>query len=247
MSSAVLQSLVYSAGPVIGMAFAGVMAIWLRPRESVRGYIQHFAAGVVFAAVGVEILPDVMHRNSPLAAAVGFAAGVIVMLTVRALGRRAEANASTGAHTPWAFITAVGVDVGVDGLLIGIGAAAGQRQGLLIAIALTGCTVSLGLATATALLRSASAGTTAASIVALALLPALGAVGGALLAAQLTGGWMEAALAFACAALLYLITEELLVEAHEFQKGPESAFATAMFFLGFLILLLIDMISQQRP
>jgi hypothetical protein len=46
------------------------------------------------------------------------------------------------------------------------------------------------------------------------------------------------ALAFAVAALLYLVTEELLREAHE---RPDSALSTAMFFMGFLLLLMIQM------
>ena len=49
---------------------------------------------------------------------------------------------------------------------------------------------------------------------------------------------MEAVLSFGLAALLYLVTEELLREAHE---ERESAIGTAMFFLGFLIFLVIGM------
>ena len=45
------------------------------------------------------------------------------------------------------------------------------------------------------------------------------------------------------AALLCLVTGELLVEAHEV---PETTLSTARFFLGFLILLIIDMVSQGR-
>ena len=45
-------------------------------------------------------------------------------------------------------------------------------------------------------------------------------------------------LAFGCAALLYLVTEELLVEAHE---TKDTAFATSMFFVGFLLFLLLGM------
>ena len=47
-------------------------------------------------------------------------------------------------------------------------------------------------------------------------------------------------LGFGCAALLYLVTEELLVEAHEV---PETPLATASFFVGFLVLLVIEMLA----
>jgi zinc transporter ZupT len=51
---------------------------------------------------------------------------------------------------------------------------------------------------------------------------------------------LKVTLTFGCAALLYLVTEELLVEAHEV---PETALSTAMFFASFLLLLVIDMLS----
>lgn len=43
-------------------------------------------------------------------------------------------------------------------------------------------------------------------------------------------------LGFGVAALLYLVTEELLVEAHSVEDTP---FITAMFFVGFLIPLVV--------
>ena len=57
--------------------------------------------------------------------------------------------------------------------------------------------------------------------------------------AGLTGVAFDAVLAFGVAALLYLVTEELLVEAHEV---PETALVTSIFFVGFLLLLLIDLL-----
>lgn len=46
-----------------------------------------------------------------------------------------------------------------------------------------------------------------------------------------SGVWLEAMLAFAAAARLYLVTEELLIEAHEI---PETPLATAIFFAASL-------------
>ena len=50
---------------------------------------------------------------------------------------------------------------------------------------------------------------------------------------HLIGGF----LAFGLMALLYLVTEELLVEAHE---KPDSPAISALFFVGFLGLLLVE-------
>ncbi len=46
-------------------------------------------------------------------------------------------------------------------------------------------------------------------------------------------------IAFATAALLFLVTEELLTEAHEV---PETPWLTAAFFVGFLVYLLLEML-----
>lgn len=242
MLEAVERSVLYGLALLIGMILGGVAAAWWRPGARIRGYIQHFAAGVVFAAVGVEVLPDVMHRDSPVAAAVGFALGTLSMLIIRALSRRAEARGEGRAGIPWAMLAAVAVDVFVDGMLIGVGFSAGEEEGILIAIAMTGCSLSLGLATAATLMQSGQSRLGATGFTAgLGVLPVMGAVAGAILASQLTGTSMEALLAFTCAALLYLVTEELLVEAHEDQEAPESAVTTGMFFAGFLALMMVSM------
>ena len=56
---------------------------------------------------------------------------------------------------------------------------------------------------------------------------------------SVTAVFIDALLAFGVAALLYLVTEELLVEAHEGKETPAQA---AMFFLGFILLFVIDML-----
>jgi ZIP family zinc transporter len=240
---AVGQAVLYSIAPVVGMGGGGIAAALWQPGGRVRSYIQHLAAGIVFAAVGVEVLPDVMERGRPLAVAIGFSFGVAAMLAIRALSQRAESGSqSTHGRTPWALVVAVAVDTFVDGMLIGVGFVAGERQGILLALSITGCAVSLGLATSAALLRAGRPRNASAAITAgVGCLSAAGALSGALLARQLTAGWMEGVLSFTCAALLYLVTEELLREAHADQEAPESALMTAVFFLGFLALLIVSM------
>ena len=52
----------------------------------------------------------------------------------------------------------------------------------------------------------------------------------------LGGAALATTLAFGTVVLLYLVTEELLAEAHE---TPDTPILTAMFFVGFLTLLTI--------
>ncbi len=226
MTSAVLYTLFPAAATVVGAA----VALYRRPGDAAMRVIHHFTAGIVFAAAAAEILPD-LKQQSPLAVLLGGAVGVLLlMLLVRRLGEKAQG--------PVGFIAAVGVDIFIDGLVLGIAFAAGAKAGLLLTLALTLEVLFLGLSIVGDLqdflgrrLR------VMAAIVGLALLLPIGGLLGAPVA-MLGAFWLTAFLAFGLIALLYLVTEELLVEAHE--GGKETPFAAAMFFAGFLLLLLLE-------
>ena len=206
-----------------------VIAVNARPKATLVSAIQHFAAGVVFAAAAGEILPDVMHRGSPWATAIGGAIGVVTMLLVKQLEEWAKG--------PAGLLTAIAVDILIDGLVLGIGFAASPKVGILLTIALTIEILFLGLTVATELGESVPSkarivGITAGLII---LLP-VGALLGAPVA-LLPGPILTGFFAFGLVALLYLVTEELLIEAHE---TPDRPWVTAMFFFGFLALLLVE-------
>jgi ZIP family zinc transporter len=221
------------------MLAGGGLATLRTPSPRLRSLLQHFAAGLVFAAAAVEVLPDVMHRGAPAAAAAGFAAGVALMLAIRALTGGGEAEEAGRRRGGWAMAAVVGIDIFIDGILIGVMFGSGQKAGVLVTVALAAELLTLGLATAANMgKQGVSPARRFTMIAALAVLPFVGTLGGFLFLAGLQGGWMEAVLAFAVAALLYLAAEELLVEAHEV---PESPLATALFFAGFLALMLVDM------
>ena len=127
----------------------------------------------------------------------------------------------------------------LDGLLLGVGFAAGARIGIMLALAEAAEQLSVGLALAGELTAAGASRLRVVAIVsALGSLVFLSAVLGATVLSGLRDGWMEAVLSFGLAALLYLVTEELLREAHE---ERESTTGTAMFFAGFLIYLVIGM------
>jgi ZIP family zinc transporter len=213
-----------------GAALAGaVVAVSARPGPLTVSAIQHFAAGVVFAAAAGEILPDVMHGGSPIATVVGGIVGVAVMLLVKQIESHVKG--------PLGLLTAIGVDILIDGLVLGIGFAAGAKVGWLLTVALTLEILFLGLTVAnelgeTVVSRAKIVGITAGLVL---LLP-LGAILAAPVAA-LPGSWQTGVLSFGLIALLYLVTEELLVEAHETEDRP---WITAMFFVGFLALLVLE-------
>ena len=65
-----------------------------------------------------------------------------------------------------------------------------------------------------------------------------GAATGSSFLADVSRAVLDAVMSFGVAALLYLVTEELLVEAHEVDETPHL---TSMFFVGFIALLMIEM------
>ena len=220
------------AATIVGAAAAGVK----RPGPQLTSGVQHLAAGVVFAAVAGEVLPDLrdQHRLAPLV--IGFVAGVLVLLGIDAYARRAEAAKTQG--MPVALLATIAIDMLIDGLLVGIGAALGEGQGTILTIALTLEVLFLGLSLAITLGERGVAplkATLTTAIVSLAI--AVGAIGGAATLANASHSVLAAVLAFGAAALLYLVTEELLVEAHE---GAETAVLTATFFAGFLAIFVLE-------
>jgi ZIP family zinc transporter len=240
MSDFVRTVALYALFPALAIVAGAVLAAFRPPSPHLRSVFQHAAAGVVFAAVAGELLPEATAVHSVAGVVVGFAAGVGLMLVVRMLTEPAT-GAGEESDNPRGLIIAVVIDLMVDGLLVGIGFAAGAEVGLLVTVALTLEVLFLGLATAAALdsagVRPPQAIATAVGLGAVLI---LSAVAGAAILGGLSGAPFAAVLGFGSAALLYLVTEELLVEAHEV---PETPLTTASFFAGFLALLVIEMLA----
>ena len=192
--SAWTYTLIPALAAVLGSAVAAVR----QPSPSVTSAVQHLAAGVLFAAIAGEILPDLKHQQSPIAVIVGGAFGVALMLLIKRLGERTKGSSG--------LIVTVGIDILIDGLVLGIGFAAGAKQGLLLTGALTLEVLFLGLAVASELKQTSGSAVRVIGIVAaLALLLPLGALLGTPIGA-LPGPYLAGFFAFALVALLYLVT-----------------------------------------
>jgi zinc transporter, ZIP family len=220
----------------------GVLAAVWSPSQQTRSLIQHFAAGVVLAALAVELLPEIGREHAPgLVLAGSFALGSLFMYGLKLwtlrIEHRAEA-AGEGESLSTGLLLATLIDVAVDGFIIGAGFAAGGETGTILALGLSVELLFLGLALA-------SEATAGWRIVAIS-----GALGGTVLLFAVLGNFLLSgashaliggALAFSAAALLYLVTEELLMEAHEVQEKPVS---TLILFAGFLVFWSIQLLGQ---
>ncbi|MBD8698492.1 transporter [Sphingomonas sp. CFBP 13714] len=224
-----MQAVAFTLIPVVAVLIGSLFAVSRRPSDAFVSAMQHLAAGVVFAAAAAEILPQVMHEGSPIATFTGGALGILVMLSLKALEGRASG--------PIAMLGAVAVDILIDGLVLGLAFVAGGKAGVLLTIALTLEVLFLGLTVTTELSETIKS---RARIIAITMGIALLLPIGAAIAtpvATFPPVVIAGFLSFGLMALLYLVTEELLVEAHE---KPDTPLISAMFFIGFLGLLLIE-------
>ena len=249
--SLVSQAATLVAFPVGAAVVGSTVATWKRPGPRLMSGVQHFAAGVVIAALVGEVLPDLRNEGNLTWAVGGFIVGVAVMLSLGAFERRQQARQETrnssglvraAAYTlPISLLVVVGIDLLLDGLLVGLGVTLGSSAGLILTIALTIEILFLALSVVGELLDEGVPRARAATIcILLGLVTAVGAIGGAAVLGGATPQVLAAVLAFGSVALLYLAVEELLVEAHEQQ---ESTLLGAMFFAGFLLIYILGEVA----
>jgi len=233
--------LLMSVPALVALSGGFLASVW-KPDAQMRSLIQHFAAGVVLAALAVELLPEIGREHAPPFVLIGaFALGSLFMYALKLWSMHLEHQATNSGETGGlntGLLLATFIDVAMDGFIIGAGFAAGGETGTILALGLSVELLFLGLALS-------SAATSGWRIIALS-----GALGGTVLVAALTGNLLltgashaviGGTLAFSAAALLYLVTEELLVEAHEVEEKPIS---TLVLFGGFLAFWSIQLFGQ---
>lgn len=278
MTALLRTTLLYSLVPVIFTTAGAGLGAYVPAIRRLRGHVLHLAAGVVFAVVAVNLLPEIQRRALVWDVVLGFALGIATMLLADKLLDRIRDDSSDrtetrddgdaekpghnsglgaglhpresgiplvprrqagGGRVEISLLVAVAIDFLLDGLLLGVGFAAGSRIGILLALAEAAEQLSVGMALAGELTHGGMARSRIILLVtALGSLVFVSAVLGATILSGLTGGAMETVLSFGLAALLYLVIEELLREAHE---EKESAGGTLLFFAGFLLFLVIGM------
>lgn len=237
-STAVAEATKLIVFPIGATIIGATAAGFRRLSDAASGFVQHFAAGVVFAAVGGEVLPSLRDQHSLRAVLLGFSIGVATVLALSTYERRIEARPASKIGLPKALLAAIVIDLIIDGLLVGMGATLGEGQGRTLTIALTLEVLFLGLSLAAELLDRSLPRRIAIGVPALASLAiGVGAIGGAAVLGGASHATLAGVLAFGAAALLYLVTEELLVEAHD---TPDNNWHVLAFFAGFIILFALE-------
>ncbi|WOP14767.1 zinc permease [Ottowia sp. SB7-C50] len=234
----------YMAVPALVALGGGVLALVWNPSHQARSLVQHFAAGVVLAALAVELLPEISREHAPPAVLIAcFALGSLFMYGLKLWTEHMEhqdaLRGGSAVALPRGLLAATLIDIAVDGFIIGASFSTGGSTGPILAVGLSVELLFLGLALASEQLRGWR-------IVALCAV-----LGAEVLLFALLGNWLLAgashaviggALAFSAAALLYLVTEELLMEAHTVSERPIS---TLVLFAGFLAFWTIQLLGGE--
>lgn len=109
--------LLLMAIPALVSSVGGVLAAVWKPTRATRGLIQHFAAGVVLAALAVELLPEIEREHAPPWVLAGsFALGSLVMYGLKLFTERLEEQAKHAGEAGGGkgLIIATFIDVAVD-------------------------------------------------------------------------------------------------------------------------------------
>eukprot|EP00164_Ancoracysta_twista_P015294 GFYU01025223.1.p1 GENE.GFYU01025223.1~~GFYU01025223.1.p1 ORF type:complete len:358 (+),score=86.48 GFYU01025223.1:80-1075(+) len=214
----------------------------------------------------VELVKDTPSSSTPATPAQNVVSPTGVTPMKSKLGQMCAANAFTLAldriatnvpaepsadiKYPFPLVIAVFVDAFVDGFLIGISSASGSNAGVVMTAALSIEMAFLGLTFATTMRKQPQVKAIITVIAPPAILIIGGVVGAAGAAALTEFPTVHLGLiSFGIAALLYLVTEELLLEAHESsaEGGVEHVwYIDMMFFAGFLTSFLLEKVAEEE-
>jgi ZIP family zinc transporter len=225
----------------VGIVGGILAAIWT-PGVKTRSAVQHFAAGVVIAAVASDLIPEVEKIGTPAGILGGFAAGGLVMVGMKWFVLKFEKREKRKGQFPVGIAAAAAVDTFVDGVIISVGFSTGSQLGTLLAIALGVELFFLNLSVGSEFHKQKSRRWLGlATTTGIAFLLLLGSLAGFFFLRGMSEAKVAVFLSFGAAALLYLIAEELLVESIE----GETLFSVAMLFSGFLAVLAFKLIGQS--
>lgn len=228
-----MQIFTYVAAAAAAGVLGGFLAALWAPGRRVTSYIQHFAAGVVIAAVALQVAPEIQRAGiHPALVLGGFASGGLFMIGVKWATLKIEERERKRRGKPWGLTAAAAIDTALDGMIIGMGFAVGPGIGVILTLALGLELFFLTLSVGSSFRQEGGTRWVSMAVTSgISLLLVIGAAVGIVLLRYAPAGVLPALLAFGAAALLYLVTEELLVET---RIGEETLLSTAMFFLGFL-------------
>jgi len=93
----------------------GIIAFFWIPGIQARSAVQHFAAGIVIAAVASELIPEVEKMGTKFGIISGFVAGGLVMIGLKWVVLKFERMEKSKHKLPIGLAAAAAIDTLIDG------------------------------------------------------------------------------------------------------------------------------------
>jgi ZIP family zinc transporter len=233
-------------GLATGLGGLGLLLID-RPSDRQLDVLLGATAGIMLAATFFSLLVPALDRGALWEVLAGTALGAVTLAVADAVlphlhPRLAEGSRTDrpgdGSRRGALLLSAMTIHNVPEGMAVGVATAAGGVElGLPIAIAIGVQNIPEGFAAAAPLLETGMRRSSVALIGAATGLVELPAALLAYAAISFSEALLPFALAFAAAAMLYVIVDELLPEVSA--RGNERA-ATMAFFVGFMLMMVLD-------
>ena len=229
--------------PAISMALGGLLSSRIRPGRRFRAVIAHLVGGLVLGIAAADLMPAASNSGHPLALALGFCLGFSLLLVINAvLEEPDDAGESPRPRPMLLLMLPFLVDSLIDGLVVGISSRATQQSWVIpVAVALEMGLATVGLGTL--LRRNAGRWRSGLSGVLMAGTYSVGLSISLVITNGLQGPALTGTLAFGTAALIYLVVEEVMKEAHA-RGEDDSGLVNVAFFIGLLCIWLLDSVTS---
>ncbi|WP_116049753.1 ZIP family metal transporter [Amycolatopsis palatopharyngis] len=217
--------------------FAGGLVAEVRPVSSrTLSFALHAAAGIVIAVVGLEVMPRALSTTPAWVPMLAFIAGAGLFLGLDALSGYIKTRVggdNSGSGSPWAIYGGVSLDLLSDGILIGTGSVVNPSLGVLLAVGQAPADAPEGFAAAAALRRAGLPRSKRLLAGAGFAIPILtGAAVGYLALRGAPDIVTLSVLAFTGGALLSVVIEEMVPQAHD---SNESRWDSLFLVSGFAL------------
>jgi len=234
------------AGLATGLGGAGVLLL-RRPSPTLLDGLLGFTGGIMLAALGFSLLVPALEDGSLWQVLLGFALGGAFIAAADRFLPHVHARFSERGRSPLGvraarrallLVIAMTIHNFPEGMAVGTAfAAGGSELGLPLAIAIGVQNVPEGFAVAAPLVaaglspgRAALVGLASGAVEPFAAFGAYGAL-------DVASGVLPVALAFAAAAMLYVVVDELIPESQA--RGSERA-STLALLVGFALMMALD-------
>ena len=216
------------------MAFGGMLGSRIRPSSRVRAVVAHLVGGLVLGIAAANLMPAASNSGHTVALAIGFPLGFSLLLVINAFLEQPDERQKHGRARPMLMLMLMLmlpflIDSLIDGVVVGISSKAAEQQWVIpVAVALEMGLAPLGLATLIG--RSANPWRSALSGALMAVTYLIGLSTSLLITNGLQGPSLTGTLAFGTAALIYLVVEEVIKEAHSSGEDDSGLVNVAFFW-----------------